>query len=488
MPVIFSESVTARRGVMPPASDVPHTPELDDTLQRQHPMQLCACSEPQVVRHYTALSRKNHGVDTDMYPLGSCTMKYNPKVCENVAVLPGFSSLHPVTAQLSNGARYVQGALWVLDALQRALCEITAMAEMTLQPLAGAHGELTGMMCAAAYHRAKGNHKTHVLIPDEAHGTNPSSAARCGYDVVAIPTDPETGMLDLDALRRHIDDTTAAVMVTNPNTLGIFNSDIDALAHIAHEHDALVYYDGANLNATLGRFRPGDAGLDIVHLNLHKTFATPHGGGGPGAGPVGVCEALRPFLPVPRIIQDEQGGCVLCSDYPQSIGSVAPFYGNFGVCIKALAYIYLLGGDGLRDVSEHAVRNANYVMERLKDIYTVPYGHLRCMHEFVISAVDHLQQGIHAQDIAKALIDKGIHPPTVYFPLIVKEALMVEPTETESKETLDRFIRAMRDIAATAQRDPQSLQGAPYTTPVGRLDEKKAAKDMDFCFQQHPAG
>jgi glycine dehydrogenase subunit 2 len=374
----------------------------------------------------------------------------------------------------------VQGALQVMYEFEQILCEIAGMDAFTLHPMAGAHGEMTGMMMIAAYHRDKGSRKREVLIPDEAHGTNPASAAIAGYSVRSIPTNLKTGMIDLDALEAAVNDETAAIMLTNPNTLGIFNSQIGKVAEIAHRHDALVYYDGANLNAILGRFRPGDAGIDVMHINLHKTFATPHGGGGPGAGPVGVRKHLEPYLPVSRVQKRKDNSFTLEYDFPKSIGYIAPFYGNFLIVLRAYAYCMLLGADGLREVSDNAVLNANYVMNRLKDVYDLPFDQV-CMHECVFSARRQAANGVHAMDIAKALMDRGFHPPTVYFPLIVKEAMMIEPTECESKETLDRFIAAMREIAALAESSPESVTSAPLSTPIARPDEQLAARQMDFA-------
>ncbi len=484
MSIIFAKSVAGRRGVRPPNSDVPAAAGLPPDYLRQTEPALCELSELDTVRHFTELSRRNFGLDSGFYPLGSCTMKYNPKILEKVAALPGFANLHPLLPQLRQGGMLAQGALRVLHDLEQWLAELTGMAGYTLQPLAGAHGELTGMMIVAAYHRDRGNRKAEVLIPDEAHGTNPSSAAIAGYTTLPVATDPKTGMLDLQELKAKIGPNTAAVMLTNPNTLGIFNTHIREVAEIAHRHDAQVYYDGANFNAVMGRFRPGDAGVDVMHLNLHKTFATPHGSGGPGAGPVGVAAHLVDFLPISRVVKRQDNTFILDYDYPKSIGYIAPFYGNFAVCLKACAYIMLLGADGLREVSEQAVLNANYLMQRLKDSYDLPFDRT-CMHEFVLSAKrQEKQHGIRALDIAKGLIDRGFHPPTVYFPLIVPEALMIEPTETESKETLDRFVAAMRELAETAAADPESLRQAPKSTPVGRPDEVRAAREMDVC---HPA-
>jgi glycine dehydrogenase subunit 2 len=480
MATIFDKSVSGRKGVALPICDVPCEPCIPEAYQRKTALPLAELSELDVVRHFTNLSRKNFGVDTGFYPLGSCTMKYNPKITEVVAGLDGFANLHPFLPQLRHGGMLTQGALQVMYEFEHVLCEISGMAAFTLHPMAGAHGELTGMMLIAAYHRDKGNDKTEVLIPDEAHGTNPASATIAGYTTRSVPTDPKTGMLDVDALADMITDNTAAIMLTNPNTLGIFNSDVAKVAEIAHQHDALVYYDGANLNAVLGQFRPGDAGIDVMHINLHKTFGTPHGGGGPGSGPVGVQKHLEPYLPISRVEKRKDATYTLEYNYPKTIGYIAPFYGNFLIVLRAYVYTMLLGAEGLTDVSENAVLNANYLMHRLKDVYELPYDR-PCMHEFVLSAKRQAAKGVHAIDIAKALIDRGFHPPTIYFPLIVKEAMMIEPTECESKETLDAFVDAMREIAALAESDPEAIQAAPVTTEVSRPDELRAAKAMDFA-------
>jgi glycine dehydrogenase subunit 2 len=482
MSVIFEKSAAGRRGVRLPACDVPGQARIPERYARKTELDLCELSELDVVRHFTGLSRKNFGVDTGFYPLGSCTMKYNPKILEDIARMEGFANLHPFLPQLRHGGMLVQGALHVMYELERLLCEISGMSDFTLHPLAGAHGELTGMMLIAAYHRDKGNRKTEVLIPDEAHGTNPSSAALAGFATLAVPTDTGTGMIDLDALESMVSEKTAAIMLTNPNTLGIFNTHIERVVELAHRHDALVYYDGANLNAVLGKFRPGDAGIDVMHINLHKTFATPHGGGGPGAGPVGVQPHLAPFLPISRVEKRADNTYVLNYNCPKSIGYIAPFYGNFLVYLRAYTYILLLGAKGLVDVSENAVLNANYLMNALKETYELPIDRT-CMHEFVLSARRQAARGASAIDIAKALIDRGFHPPTVYFPLIVREALMIEPTECESKETLDAFIEAMREVAATIEACQGAFHDAPETTPVCRPDEVRAARAMDFCYR-----
>jgi glycine dehydrogenase subunit 2 len=480
MTVIFDKSVKGRRGIILPRSDVPCKATLPDSMKRQSELKFCELAEIDVVRHFTQLSRKAFGVDTNFYPLGSCTMKYNPKICEKVAALPDFTQIHPLMPQLRRSGMLTQGCLGVIYELEKLLCEITGMDAFTLQPAAGAHGELTGIMLIAAYHKDKGNtHKTEVLIPDEAHGTNPASAGLAGYSIKSVATSPD-GMIDIEAIRAAIGPQTAAIMLTNPNTLGIFNTHIKELADLAHRYDIQLYYDGANFNATLGKFRPGDGFFDVMHLNLHKTFATPHGGGGPGAGPVGVKAHLAPYLPISRVIKRSDNTYRLDYNYPKSIGYIAPFYGNFLICLRAYAYILQLGRPGIIKVSEQAVLNANYVMHKLKDVYEIPY--LRtCMHEFVISMAPQAKKGVRSLDIAKALIDAGYHPPTIYFPMVVKEGMMIEPTETESKETLDSFIAAMRMLAAKVDTDPQSFHDAPVTTPISRPDEVMAVKKGDFA-------
>ena len=484
MKLIFDKSVKGRRGATLPKLEkgIEAKNKIPGSYLRETPAELPELSELDVMRHFTALSNKNFGVDSGFYPLGSCTMKYNPKICEKVAAIEGFADLHPFLPQLRYGGMLTQGALKVIYELERLLCEIAGMKACSLQPLAGAHGELTGMMLIAAYHKDKGNtERKEILIPDEAHGTNPASAAIAGFVTRPVPTNEETGMLDIRALEQMVGDRTAGIMLTNPNTLGIFNSDVDKVVEIAHRNDALVYYDGANLNAVLGQFRPGDAGIDVMHINLHKTFATPHGCGGPGAGPVCVREKLVDYLPVSRVVKRADSTFTLDYDFPKSIGYIAPFYGNFLGCLRAYAYILSLGKEGLLEVSENAVLNANYLMNNLKDLYDLPYD-VKCMHEFVLSADRQAEHGVHALDIAKGLIDRGFHPPTVYFPLIVREAMMIEPTETESRETLDAFIAAMREMAALAESDPESLNAAPSTTDISRPDEVKAARGMDFNY------
>ena len=474
MKLVFDRSIPGRRGVRPVTDDSTENAEFPPSLLRDRPAELPELTELDVVRHFTELSRKNFGVDTGFYPLGPCTMKYNPKANEQIAAYPGFAELHPLLPQLPGGEVLVQGALEVLYETARLLCEICGMSAFTMQPLAGAHGELTGTMIMAAYHKNRGNRKKRILIPDSAHGTNPASAAIAGYGVQTIPSD-EGGDMSYDALADAVDDEVAGLMLTCPNTLGLFNPHLAEICERIHDVDGLVYCDGANLNAMLGRCRPGDVGFDIVHVNLHKTFATPHAGGGPGAGPVGVCERLVDFLPASIIRKQPDGSYSLDYDLAKTIGYIAPFYGNFGIIVRAYAYLLMLGREGLLRVSENAVLNANYIRHKLKDHYDLPHPQL-CKHECVFSASRQTADGVHALDIAKALIDRGFHPPTMYFPLTVPEALMVEPTETESKETLDAFIDAMIDIAELARTDPEAVTSCPTTTPVGRLDETRAAR------------
>ena len=479
MKLIFEKSFPGRRGVRPAQSDVPTTVDIKKELLRENDAQLAELSELDVVRHFTKLSRRNFGVDTNFYPLGSCTMKYNPKVAERIAAFPGFADLHPLMPQLRMGAQLTQGALKVLYEMDMLLREITGMASFTMQPLAGAHGELTGIMIIAAYHRDKGNKKTTILIPDSAHGTNPASAAIAGYKVVTVPSNKD-GVMDLDALKSMVNDETAGLMLTCPNTLGIFNPHIKEICDIIHSVDGLAYYDGANLNAIIGKACPADFGFDIVHLNLHKTFATPHGGGGPGAGPVGVVRKLTDYLPVSIVGKRNDGTYALEYDRPKSIGYIAPFYGNFAIILRAYVYILMLGKEGLKHVAENAVLNANYIRVKLKEYYDLPYPGL-CKHECVFSASRQAKKGVHAIDIAKSLIDAGFHPPTIYFPTIVPEALMIEPTETESKETIDAFIDTMIEIAKTANSQPEKLKSSPNTTHISRLDETSAARNLDIA-------
>jgi len=480
MKLIYEKSVPGRTGVQPPTSDVGASVELAPRFCRSRPAALPELTELDVVRHFTNLSRRNFGVDQAFYPLGSCTMKYNPKVAETVARLPGFAGLHPLLPQLPGGAGLVRGALAVLHQCDLLLREICGMAEFTLQPLAGAHGELTGVMIMAAYHKDRGGRKRTVLIPDSGHGTNPASAAIAGFEVRTIASGQD-GLMDLGALQEAIADDVAGLMLTCPNTLGLFNPHVADICRMIHDVDGLVYCDGANLNAMLGRCRPGDVGFDIVHVNLHKTFATPHGGGGPGAGPVGVVERLVDYLPISVVRMRDDGSYTLDYDRPKSIGYTAPFYGNFGIIARAYAYMLMLGADGLRAVADHAVLNANYVRARLKDRYDLPAPQV-CKHECVFSASRQADRGVRAIDIAKGLIDRDMHPPTVYFPLTVPEAMMIEPTETESKETLDAFIAAMIDLADLAETDPDVFSAMPTTTAVSRLDEVRAARQPDLAY------
>ncbi len=426
--------------------------------------------ELSVVRHYTNLSKKNFCIDSEFYPLGSCTMKYNPKVAEEVTDAPGFLNLHPYQNESD-----LQGAMELMYELERILCALTGMHSFTLSPCAGAHGEVTGMLLVSAYHRARRDkRRKKVIVPDSSHGTNPASARMCGYEVVVAESDAH-GLLDVDKLQELLDEETAAVMLTNPNTLGLFEERIVDISRLVHDAGGLMYYDGANFNALLGVTTPAQMGFDIVHLNLHKTFATPHGGGGPGSGVVGVTEQLWPFLPVP-LIKAKGGTYSFNYDVPHSIGRIRSFYGNFPVLVKAYAYVLRLGSQGLRRVAQHAVLNANYIRQKLKDTYEV--ASLKpCMHEVVFSCLKQKEKGASAFDIAKRLIDYGIHPPTMYFPLIVKEALMVEPTETECKQTLDAFIEVMERINREIEEDPSVLKSSPHNTPVGRVDEVKAARN-----------
>jgi glycine dehydrogenase subunit 2 len=476
---IFEKSVIGRPGVDPGDVDAAVINKMPESLRRQKESSLPEISELDVIRHYTRLSRLNFSVDTQFYPLGSCTMKYNPKANEAVAAIPGFASLHPYMAMIDEDA--AQGALEVIYNISSLLCEITGMKKFTTQPYAGAHGELTGMLLTAAYHRKKGNTKKYIIVPESAHGTNPASAAAAGYSVITVPVD-STGGMDVGAFKEKMNDEVAGVMMTVPSTLGVFETRIKEIVEIAKKHDAVMYYDGANLNAILGKVRPGDMGFDIVHINLHKTFSTPHGGGGPGSGMVGVSEKIASFLPQPIVEKTKNGKFITGGSNRDSIGQVASFYGNFGVLLKAYNYILMLGKEGLINVSEMAVLNANYVMVKLKKYYDLPYDRI-CMHECVFSAKKQVKNGVHALDIAKALIDRGYHPPTIYFPMVVEEAVMIEPTETESKHELDLFIEAMKDIAEKSISEPDKIKNAPLTTLISRPDETKAARELKLtCF------
>ena len=480
-PLLFEMSRPGRRGVEFPECDVP-TQSIESLIPPEHLRQeapdLPELSELDVVRHFTRLSHKNYSVDGNFYPLGSCTMKYNPKVNEIASALTGIARLHPYQPE-----DQVPGILRLLYDLEQILCEICGMHAFSLQPSAGAHGEALGLMLIHAYHEHNhGEARKRVLVPDAAHGTNPASAARCGYAVQTIDSN-DRGEVDINSLRAAMDADVAALMLTNPNTLGLFETQVQEMTQIVHDAGGLVYYDGANANAILGICRPGDMGFDVVHLNLHKTFSTPHGGGGPGAGPVGVCKRLEPFLPVPRIVP-ANNGLRFSDEFPLSVGKIRAFYGNVGILVRAYAYIRAHGADGLRQLSENAVLNANYMMARLKDVYHVAHERT-CMHEFVLSAEPQkAEHGVTALDIAKALLDYGYYAPTIYFPLIVREALMIEPTETESKETLDGFIDALIQIAEEAKTHPESIHTRPHHTPVRRLDEVKAARKPNLRWRR----
>jgi len=445
----------------------------------RHKLNLPSLGELEVVRHYTNLSRLNFGVDTHFYPLGSCTMKYNPKINEDLANLKEFCLLHPYQDQ-----KDIQGALKVMYNLEKALCSITGMKRFSLQAAAGAHGELTGMLIIKAYHQLNKDRRFKIIIPDSAHGTNPATASMCGYKVTVVKSTKE-GLVDVDELYRLVDYQTAAMMLTCPNTLGLFEERILEISNILHKKGVLLYYDGANFNPLLGIVKPSLMGFDIVHLNLHKTFSTPHGSGGPGAAAVGVRDELIPFLPVP-LVDREKDKFYLNYSLKHSIGRIKAFYGNFSVLVKAYAYILRLGKEGLLRVAQNSVLNANYIKEKLKDYYAIAFPK-RCMHEIVLSCKNQKEKGVTALDISKRLIDFGIHPPTMYFPLIVEEALMIEPTETESKETLDRFIAVMKEIDREVENDPQMLKQAPITTPIRRVDETKAARFPDLKWRNSGA-
>ena len=470
LPLIFERSKAGRCACSLPHYDLPEA-KVPGNLARSEAPRLPELAEPDLARHFSALADRNFGIDSGFYPLGSCTMKYNPRLNERLAALPGFADLHP--HQIPEDA---QGALELCFRLQEALAEISGLDAVSLQPAAGSQGELTGLMLVRAYFADRGElgERRKVVVPDTAHGTNPASVTMAGFELQPVKTDAR-GNLDLDDLRRVVGPDTAALMLTNPSTLGLFEENITEVARIFHDAGALLYYDGANLNAVCGVSRPGDMGFDVVHFNLHKTFSTPHGGGGPGAGPVAVRRELEPFLPVPRIVRREDGSFALDSEQAKSIGRVRGFLGPFGVFVKAYAFIRVYG-PALREMSEAAVLNANYLLSRLKDVYELRYDRL-CMHEFVLSACAlKREHGISALDVAKRLMDFGIHPPTVYFPLVVPEALMIEPTESESLETLDAFVEAMRRIAAEAAENPELLHEAPHDRPVERLDEAAAVK------------
>jgi glycine dehydrogenase subunit 2 len=474
-PTIFELSRPGRKGIRFPAPDVPKADLPTEFLRTELP--LPEVPENTVVRHFTNISQLNHAVDTGFYPLGSCTMKYNPKINEETARLPGFAQIHPLQPVST-----VQGALGLMHEAQEWLAEISGFDAVTLQPAAGAHGEFTGVLIIRAYHHSRGDtQRNKMLVPDSAHGTNPATSAMAGFDVVELPSD-ERGNIDLDALKAELDDTLAGIMITNPNTLGLFDENILETCQLVHDSGGLVYGDGANMNALLGIYKPAEMGIDVMHFNLHKTFSTPHGGGGPGSGPVGVIKKLEEFLPAPHVKKVTEGD----EDNPDfydfvipknTIGRMKSFHGHFGVVVRAFSYMLSLGKNGLLDVSQSAVLNANYIQSLVKDVYHIPYERL-CMHEFVTEASWDDAPGVRALDISKRLIDFGFHPPTNYFPLIVHEALMIEPTETETKESLDAFADALLQIADEAKNNPDILHNAPTSAPFGRLDEVKAAKDL----------
>jgi glycine cleavage system P protein (glycine dehydrogenase) subunit 2 len=482
---IYERSVEGRRAATLPEAGVPERPLAElipEKLLRERAAELPEVSEPEIVRHYNRISRRNFDLDTGFYPLGSCTMKHNPRLNERVAALPGHARLHP-----AQEPKRAQGALELMWLLQQSLAEICGLPHVSLQPSAGSHGELAGLLLTRAYHADRGETRTKVLTPDTAHGTNPATVTMAGFEVVKLETN-ERGGIELDDLREKAGDETACLMLTNPNTLGLFDENISEIAKIVHDAGGTLYYDGANLNAIMGRSRPGDMGFDIVHVNLHKSFSQPHGGGGPGAGPIAVSNRIEPYLPRPQVVHREgrNGGAPwfdLDFERPRSIGRLRGFQGNFGVFVRSYAYILSLGGDGLKEASETAVLNANYLLARLREgragRYTPVAFDRRCMHEFVLSGAPAKKElGVQTLDIAKRLLDYGMHPPTVYFPLLVDEALMVEPTETETRETLDGFAEAIEAILAEAEEDPQVAKGAPYTTPVRRLDEAAAARKL----------
>ncbi|MBI5975639.1 aminomethyl-transferring glycine dehydrogenase subunit GcvPB [Staphylococcus canis] len=479
-PLIFERSKAGRFAYSLPPKEIDNNVAdkiLDKKFLRKEKAEFPEVSELDLIRHYTELSNKNFGVDTGFYPLGSCTMKYNPKINEKVARLNGFAESHPL-----QDVDQVQGSLEIIYSLQEELKEITGMDEISLQPAAGAHGEWTSLMIFKAYHLKNGDtQRNEVIVPDSAHGTNPASATFSGFKSVTVKSN-EKGEVDIEHLKELVSEKTAAIMLTNPNTLGIFETNIMEIRDIVHEAGGLLYYDGANLNAIMDKVRPGDMGFDAVHLNLHKTFTGPHGGGGPGAGPIGVKKELREFLPKPLVVKNGDR-FEYDNDIEYSIGRVKPYYGNFGIYLRAYTYIRSMGYQGLKEVSEAAVLNANYIKARLKDTFDIPFDQF-CKHEFVLSGKRQKKLGVRTLDMAKRLLDFGVHPPTVYFPLIVDEAMMIEPTETESKETLDHFIDALLQIAKEAEEDPDKVLEAPHTTIIDRLDETTAARKPILKFEE----
>ncbi len=480
-PLIFELSVPGRKGVRLPALDVPESELPADLLREELP--LPEVSEVDVVRHYLRLSQLNYAVDKGIYPLGSCTMKYNPKINEVAARLPGFVGIHPLQDEAT-----VQGALYLMYHLQEQLKAISGFDAISLQPAAGAHGELTGVLIMRKYHLDRGEtQRDTMLIPDSAHGTNPASTSMSGLRVVEIPSDAR-GNVDLEAMKPYMNERLIGIMITNPNTLGLFDENLEAICQMVHEAGGLVYGDGANMNALMGIMRPADIGIDVMHFNLHKTFSTPHGGGGPGSGPVGVTAELADFLPAPIVIkeEDEEEEAPFYRFYnpPKSIGRVKSFWGHFSVMVKAYTYIRMLGDEGVRRAAEHAVLNANYLLSRIREVYPLPYDRI-CKHEFVVEGRFEDAPGIRALDIAKRLIDYGVHPPTNYFPLIVHEALMIEPTETESKQEVDRYADILLKIAEEARSDPDLLHEAPHNAPVRRLDETYAARQKILRYRRN---
>ena len=479
--LIFELSRQGRRGYSLPENRFGDykLADMPDVLKRENEAQLPECDEMTVVRHYTNHSANNFGVNNGFYPLGSCTMKYNPVINEEIAAMREFAGLHPLQP-----ADTCQGALEVYYNLQQMLAALTGLKEFTLNPCAGAHGELTGLMVIRSYHLSRGDEKrTKVLIPDSAHGTNPASAAVCGLDVVEVKSLSD-GTVDVEDLKTKLSDEVCAMMMTNPNTLGLFEKQIPEIQKLVHECGGLMYYDGANLNPMLGVCRPGDMGFDVMHINLHKTFSTPHGGGGPGSGPVGVREGLEQFLPTPRVVLDGEDALrVECGDFEKSLGSVGSFFGNFGVMLRAYSYILSLGAENIKMVGPLATLNANYIKEQLKDVYSLPIDGL-CKHEFVFDGLKDKSTGVTTMDVAKRLLDYGYHAPTIYFPLLFHESLMIEPTENESKETIDGFIAVMRKIAEEAKSNPEEVKSAPHNTPIGRVDDVLAAKNPVLTWKQ----
>ena len=475
-PLLFELSDEGQYNDYLPALDVP---EAALPVRTRAFLPLPELDEHSVVRHFTRLSHRNFSIDTEFYPLGSCTMKYNPKINEAVAAMPGFAGVHPLQEEAT-----CQGWLEVLFHAQEALAKIAGLHAASVQPLAGAQGEFAGLLMIRAYHRSRGQGQTRrrIVVPDSAHGTNPASAARCGFAVTSVPSN-ESGGVDLEAMRKALGTDVAAVMITNPNTLGVFEADIEHLTRLAHDVGALVYMDGANMNAIVGQVRPGDTGVDVMHYNVHKTFSTPHGGGGPGAGPVAVRDILEPFLPAPIVVRLSDGSFAWDHDRPQSVGQLHAFNGNAGVILRAMTYIWRHGDRGLRQISSDAVLSANYILARLKGTYATANDNL-CKHECVLSLANFkAEYGITALDVAKRLPDYGFHAPTMYFPTIVKESLMIEPTETETKATLDAFCDAMLKIAEEAKTTPEILKSAPHTMPVSRLDEANAARCLNLCWK-----